>query len=833
MNEIRINEPDNGRKLREFMAQRTRTDADDWFLTFRAREAMQVVFEELRSLRGDGQVALQPFTCSTVPEAVLAAGLEPLYCDISGDDLSIDTSSPGLTNALAESSTRAVILQHTYGIFNQRATDDLADKAHESGVLLMEDCAHRVGRMAFRGDSSEGNIRPAADVSVHSFGVEKMINSNFGGAIWINPAMEDAALRDRLRKRFAELPSADKRADKSVGSYVTRIRVLNHLPGRIRRPLRSFWVSRKSFIPAVDASELAGNTLLEPSVPGEEVIRRVLAALADINFNESKRQIAVGKYIQALSCDDAKEGSCYTIPACALEKIRPLLWFPVITDSRNTAEKLVSRLSEAGFYSSTWGRPLLFPGVTDPEKFALNQAYRDCPEAVRCAERIALLPTKHSEEEADKIIEVFRSVMAEAWAESAASESMGRAGSSEDTTDFVPILLGTETNVYNMARSFHEAYGIKSIAYGVYPLSQSAASGFVDVICNPDFNDPEGFVRVLNTEAYKYRGRKAILLSCGDNYTRILAKVKGQLDPVYIVVCPDYDVVDSINSKVRFYQYCEDAGIPYPKTVIISDTKVPDLPFDFPLVLKPDDADDYYAHPFEGQKKAFILEQREDLIAAVNGTYASGYSGKMLIQEFIPGGDDNMRVVNGYKRSDGTLALMSMGQPLLEDYYPMAIGNYNVILASGDDSVYDTVEKLLGSIPYLGYFNMDLKYDHRDGIFKVFDFNPRMGRSSYYVTLSGHNLARCVVDDVVYHKPVTTVRSYDEYLWADIPFALIKKYVENEAQRDHALELIRKGRAGGTYRKANDRNIRRLLIQTKADLRSIRNYHRYFRPKEQ
>ena len=34
---------------------------------------------------------------------------------------------------------------------------------------------------------------------------------------------------------------------------------------------------------------------------------------------------------------------------------------------------------------------------------------------------------------------------------------------------FVPLLLGADINVYSMALAFHEAYGVKTVAYGMYP----------------------------------------------------------------------------------------------------------------------------------------------------------------------------------------------------------------------------------------------------------------------------------------------------------------------------------------------------------------------------
>ena len=47
-------------------------------------------------------------------------------------------------------------------------------------------------------------------------------------------------------------------------------------------------------------------------------------------------------------------------------------------------------------------------------------------------------------------------------------------------TEFIPVLLGSDINAYSMARAFHEAYGIQSVVYGMYPASVCAGSTIID-----------------------------------------------------------------------------------------------------------------------------------------------------------------------------------------------------------------------------------------------------------------------------------------------------------------------------------------------------------------
>jgi D-aspartate ligase len=74
----------------------------------------------------------------------------------------------------------------------------------------------------------------------------------------------------------------------------------------------------------------------------------------------------------------------------------------------------------------------------------------------------------------------------------------------------------------------------------------------------------------------------------------------------------------------------------------------------------------------------------------------------------------------------------------------MRIGNYVAIISYGDEELYATVEHRSRTSTTLATSKLDMKYDSRDGSYKLLDFNPRQGRSSFFVTLAGNNLARFV-----------------------------------------------------------------------------------------
>ena len=377
-------------QLKVLLAERTGTRPEDWYAVLRARMGMQVVFETLRDLRGHGEVVTQLFTCVTATASITAAGMTPVFADILEDTLAADPEALPISEK-----TRAVLYQHTFGLFDSAREESVRDRAHAAGALYVEDCAHCVARMA-----KDGAGAPLADVSVHSLGIEKVASALFGGAIWVNPDMADEALRDEIRRRLAALPEPSAAIERAVASYSRRLRILSHLPVFIRKPLRARWTAKRAFLPGVTDEELRGRQGLEPMKPGREALARDLAELAELDANEAQRVAAHTRYIQLLS----ETGAPVRVPAAAMGEPQPLLWFPVIVDTAELADKILAAVMGMGYYCSSWGRPVLFAGVDDPSPFNFDGDLSPWPVTQRASRGIVCLPCSKTPEQVLEIV---------------------------------------------------------------------------------------------------------------------------------------------------------------------------------------------------------------------------------------------------------------------------------------------------------------------------------------------------------------------------------------------------------------------------------------------
>lgn len=397
--------------------------------------------------------------------------------------------------------------------------------------------------------------------------------------------------------------------------------------------------------------------------------------------------------------------------------------------------------------------------------------------------------------------------------------------------DLLPVLLGSDANVYGMARSFYMEYGVTSLAIGKGALAATANSKLVKMaVVEPNLEDDAVFVRTLTDFAKAHTGKTLVLVSCGDNYTGLMARARAALEPYYKFACPTPELVAELDTKEFFYQACERHGLSYPRTFGCTNEnyKTVELPFPFPCIIKASNSVAYWNCKFPHKKKVFVAYNKEEFDAITAAIYSSSYQDNLVLQEYIPGDDNCMRVLNCYSGLDHKVKLMALGRPLLEEQTPEGIGNYAAIINVRDDELMEKMKAFLEDVGWEGFSNFDMKYDARDGKYKLFEMNPRQGRSSFFVTASGYNLAKWLVEDVVEHKEQELTIADAHHLWMIAPAGIIKKYLKDEALLAEAKGLMRQGKVSHQLFCKEDAGLKRRIWYIKNQLNNYRKYKRYF-----
>lgn len=400
------------------------------------------------------------------------------------------------------------------------------------------------------------------------------------------------------------------------------------------------------------------------------------------------------------------------------------------------------------------------------------------------------------------------------------------------TQTILPVLLGTDANAYGMARSFHEAYGIRSLALGKFPLLETKHSHILKVKTFENFDQPEVFLKVLKQLAnnYQHKYEHMILIACGDRYAELVSSYKEILSQDFHVPYVDNTLRLQLEDKEKFYTTCENYGLDYPKTFVITKANQNnyEVPFAFPVAAKASDSITYVNLDFPGKKKSYKADSPEELQAIVKKVYDAGYEGSFIVQDFIPGDDATMFVLNSYSDANGKVRAMCLGQCVLEDYTPEGIGNYNAIIQKAVPEVYDTYRRFLEAIHFVGFSNFDMKYDERDKTYKVFEINIRQGRSSFFTTASGCNLVTYLVEDLIEKEAASeTYYHNNPSLWRHVPKQILKKYSPARVQKE-INGLLAEGNDTTTLLYKKDRNPYREIFIRRFYAKSYGKYQRYF-----
>lgn len=388
----------SSQKIRTQLADLTHTNPEDWHLCLKARFGMAIIFQAIAKTEGKGEVITTPYTCATAINPILVSHLTPTYADLDLPTLSIKNPEK-----LIKKTTKAIVMQHTLGIIgNKQNLRALADKHR---LILIEDSAHCLARLAL-----DSRSQPLADISIHSFGVEKILPTKFGAAIYLNPTLAKThpKLHEKITADLNNLKTPNPATALRLRAYRLTNALLQRLPRPLKKNFRTLAIKTKILEPPIAPEEQKGKQA-KPLATNDFINQKILAALPSLPKNYKRRLDITQHYAQVLS-----NTKYLALPTTVNE---PLLAFPILlpTPERRPpqavqtksakADQLYDALTASGHFIRRWYSPLFFPGIKSPRTYHYDP--KTCPKAESTHPRILCLPTDIPKSQANQILSII------------------------------------------------------------------------------------------------------------------------------------------------------------------------------------------------------------------------------------------------------------------------------------------------------------------------------------------------------------------------------------------------------------------------------------------
>lgn len=283
----------------------------------------------------------------------------------------------------------------------------------------------------------------------------------------------------------------------------------------------------------------------------------------------------------------------------------------------------------------------------------------------------------------------------------------------------VAAVLEGGANGYDTACLLRE-HGITTFLLSPQELRDGNYPGIELRRC-PSPEEPEKLTAFLNETVAP--GENVVLLAASDRFTLFLARQREHLDKRFFYLMPDASLTETMDNKMLFYELCRRNGIPHPKTAMVEDQGQLEAILEtisFPSIVKPFRSRDW---PPALGNKVQIVRTAEELLRLVPAALSEGC--EVIIQDLIPGGAQTDFIVGGLYNEGGNPVRLYIGQKILQN--PLGVGAGCHVQLVWNEGVVALANAFAKSTGYCGLADMDIKYDPRDGTYKMIEVNPRNG----------------------------------------------------------------------------------------------------------
>jgi D-aspartate ligase len=323
--------------------------------------------------------------------------------------------------------------------------------------------------------------------------------------------------------------------------------------------------------------------------------------------------------------------------------------------------------------------------------------------------------------------------------------------------------------------------GIRVLALDHRASALGFRSRYAEPVLTPDPQDEEAFIAFLAALELE---QPAPLFATHDEPLNAIARGADRLGGRFLFPFPAWEVLSRIQSKRSQLEAAARAGIPVPRTAYPSsaaEARAAAEELGLPVLVKPSST--------EGFKRRFGKQAfRCKTGADVERAYADAEPYEPMVQELIPGDDDELYTLGSYLAADGEPLGIFSGRKLRQT--PPGVGTCRVGEAVWVEEVVDQGLKLLRELEFHGLSQVEFKRDPRSGEFKLMEVNPRLWQWHSLAAACGVDLPRIAYRDLTGDRPAPVSMNGRRRRWAitllphESPAPQLPPYVDAVFARD-------------------------------------------------
>lgn len=213
------------------------------------------LFTALKALNLSGEVITTPFTFPATVNAIVLAGLKPVFCDIA-NDYNIDVKK---LDSLITEKTSAILAVHTFGTpCNYIEINKIAKKYN---LKIIYDAAHAFGV------SVDGSpVGELGDISMFSFHATKIFNTIEGGCL----CCKNSDLAKKI-KQYRNFGYSDDKNEIIVPGLNGKLNEIQSAIGLLNLPLVEEEINKRKILTNIYIEELSQTKEISVLQPKENV----------------------------------------------------------------------------------------------------------------------------------------------------------------------------------------------------------------------------------------------------------------------------------------------------------------------------------------------------------------------------------------------------------------------------------------------------------------------------------------------------------------------------------------------------------------------------------